>query len=71
MELPTEILIHNALLGVKGARGTLLSISPHGYYEVNMKFGERLHRVLLPIETSVLISKEAEDAGESQLEVER
>ena len=71
MELPTEILIHNSLLGVKGARGTLLAISPHGYYEVNMKFGERLHRVLLPIETTVLISQEAEEAGATQLEVER
>ena len=71
MELPTGILIHNALLGVKGARGTLLAISPHGYYEVNMKFGERMHRVLLPIESTVLISQDAEDTGEAPLEVER
>lgn len=71
MELPTEILIHNALLGVKGSRGSLLSISPHGYYEVNMKFGERLHRVLLPIETTVLISQEAEEAAETRLDLER
>ena len=71
MELPTDILIHNALLGVKGARGTLLAISPHGYYEVNMKFGENLHRVLLPVETTVLISQEAEEIGGGELEVER
>ncbi len=71
MELPTEILIHNALLGVKGARGTLLTISPHGYYEVNMKFGDRLHRVLLPIEETVLIAQEAEDAGSEAIEIER
>ena len=71
MELPTAILIHNALLGVKGARGTLLAISPQGYYEVNMKFGERMHRVLLPIETTVLISQDAEETGEAALEIER
>jgi len=71
MELPIEILIHNELLGVKGARGTLLSISPLGFYEANMKFGERLHRVLLPIETTVLISQEAEEMGTESLEVER
>lgn len=71
MELPTGILIHNALLGVKGSQGTLLAISPHGYYEINMKFGENLHRVLLPIESTVLISRDAEEIGESHLEVER
>ena len=71
MELPTEILIHNTLLGVKGARGTLLAISAHGYYEVNMKFGENLHRVLLPIDETVLISQQAEDAAGASLDVER
>ena len=71
MELPTGILIHNALLGVKGSRGTLLAISPHGYYEVNMTFGDNLHRVLLPIESTVLISRESEETGESRLEIER
>lgn len=71
MEQPTDILIHNALLGVKGARGTLLAISPHGYYEVNMKFGDRLHRVLLPIETTVVIAQEAEEEAAAQLQVER
>lgn len=71
MELPTETLIHNALLGVKGARGTLLTISPIGYYEVNMKFGDRLHRVLLPIQNTILISQEPEEGGSESLEVER
>ncbi len=72
MEVPTEVLIHNETIGMKGAKGTLLQVSPHGYYEVNVKFGERLHRVLLPIAQSVLIAQAAEVAvpGEA-LEIER
>lgn len=73
MELPSEVMIHNELVGMKGSRGTLLSVSPHGYYEVNVRFGgERLHRVLLPIEQTVLIHQAAEEViAEGEFEVER
>lgn len=73
MELPAEIMIHNELMGMKGNKGTLLAISPHGYYEVNVEFGsERLHRVLLPIEQTVLIQQMPEETvTEGDFEVER
>ena len=71
MELPTGVLIHNELLGVKGSRGDLLNISSHGYYEVNLKFGEKTHRVLLPIESTVIIAQEAEVPDAERIEVER
>lgn len=71
MELPIGVLIHNELLGVKGSRGNLLNISPHGYYEVNLEFGEKTHRVLLPIDNTVIISQEAEVAAAERIEVER
>jgi hypothetical protein len=72
MELPAEVLIHNETIGMKGSRGRLLTISPHGYYELNAKFGDRTHRILLPIEGTVIISQEAEEVttGEA-LEIER
>jgi len=72
MEVPAEVMIHNELVGMKGAKGTLLTISPQGFYEVNVRFGERLHRVLLPVETTVLISQQPEElvAG-GEFEVER
>ena len=71
METPRDVLIHNELLGIKGSRGTLLDISPHGCYEVNLKFGENLHRVLLPIAHTVVIQAEPEAAGGPSIEVER
>ena len=72
MELPAEVLIHNALLGLKGSLGRLLSISPQGYYEANVRFGEKTHRVLLPIAETVIIRRTAEEAeaGEA-IEVQR
>ena len=71
MEPQTEVLIHNDTLGVKGGRGVLLQISPHGYYEVNCAFGERVHRTLFPIQGTVLISREPEDTTRAALEIER
>ena len=73
MEVPAEVLVHNELVGMKGSKGTLLTVSPHGYYEINVRFGgERLHRVLLPVATTVLIFQEAEEVvAEGDFEVER
>jgi hypothetical protein len=71
MELPAEVLIHNELLGVKGGRGTLLQVSSDGYYEVNCAFGERIHRTLFPIQSTVLIVRQPEDPTRRDLEIER
>ncbi len=71
MELHTEVLIHNEILGVKGGKGVLLQISGDGYYEVNLQFGERVHRTLLPIQGTVLIGREPEEATRPDLEIER
>lgn len=71
MELPTEVLIHNQILGLKGTRGTLLRVSEEGYYELNCRFGERLHRTLLPVAATVLISQQPEEAAGPGVEIER
>lgn len=71
MELPVAVLIHNQVLGIKGSRGDLLNISPLGYYEVNLKFGEKTHRVLLPIALTVVIRQESELAATERIEIER
>lgn len=70
MELPTEVLIHNSQLGMKGAPGKLIALSERGYYEINCAFGDKVHRVLLPIHATVLIAREAEAPLEAGLEVE-
>ena len=71
MEVPTEVLVHNELLGVKGARGRLLTIGREGYYEINLAFGERVHRVLFPIQETVVIAARPEEASSPSQDVER
>jgi hypothetical protein len=71
MELPAEVMIHNAQLGAKGNLGTLLQVSSDGYYEVNFKFGERVHRTLFPIQGTVLVHQQPEDTMRQTLEIER
>jgi hypothetical protein len=71
MELHTTVMIHNGVMGMKGQRGVLLQISSDGYYEVNCTFGERMHRTLLPIDGTVLISLEPEDLTRIDQEIER
>jgi hypothetical protein len=71
MELPAEVLIHNQQLGMKGAPGKLIAITAHGCYEVNCAFGDKVHRVLLPIRSTVMIAREPEEPPESGLEIER
>ena len=70
MEVPRQVKIHNLTMGLKGAAGTLIRIAGEGYYEVNLRFGDNTHRVLLPIDATVIIAEEAEVSGES-VEVER
>ena len=70
MEVPSQVLVHSAILGIKGGEATLLEIHPNGTYELNLSFGTKIHRVLLPVEATVLISKEPEEATAPGLPVE-
>ncbi len=71
MDLPAKVLIHNELLGIKGGKGTLVAVSPRGYYEAKCAFGGKLHRVLFPIQNTVLIFREPEPEFEPGVEIER
>jgi len=71
MELPLKVMIHNEILGMKGTQGTLLDVAPAGFFEVNCSFGDRIHRVLLPIRSTVLIAQEPEVIPDAKVEIER
>lgn len=71
MDLPAEVLLHNELLGIKGGKGTLVAVSPHGYYEAKCVFSGRVHRVLLPVENTVVIFREPEPQFVEEAEIER
>ena len=50
-----KVFIYNELLGVKGSPGMLHEASSKGYYIAVMKIKEKRHRVLLPIDSTVII----------------
>jgi hypothetical protein len=71
METPTEVMVHCELMGLKGTRGRLLGVSPQGFYEVNLQFGDKVHRTLLPVGHTVVIAAEAEENPGLVTDVER
>lgn len=70
MEVPSEVLVHNQVVGLKGVPGRLLGISEQGYYELNVSFGSNVHRVLLPIGGTALIARDAEPPAVEGVEIE-
>lgn len=71
MDLPAEVQLHNPLLGLKGNPGTLVAVSPHGYYEVKLSFGQNIHRVLLPVADTVVVFRDPEAQFVVGAEIER
>jgi stringent starvation protein B len=70
MDVPVEVLIHNEIVGMKGTEGTLLQIGD-GFYELNCRFGGGIHRILLPIASTVLFAKEQEERFAVDFDIER
>jgi hypothetical protein len=70
MDVPVEGLSHNTVVGMKGEEGTLLQIGD-GFYELNCRFGGSVHRILLPITSTVLIAKEQEERFAVDFDIER
>ena len=63
--------IYPLYYGLKGGKGVLVALSSHGFYETKIQFGKNNHRVLLPIEDTVIIFREAEVDYATDMEVER
>lgn len=61
MDVPVEVLVHNAILGMKGKEATLLQVHPEGFYELSCHFGDKLHRVYLPVMETALIARAPEE----------
>lgn len=54
MDVPTQVYVTCPMADLKKVTGTLISISPHGYYELHVPFGANTHVVLLPIAATTL-----------------
>ena len=58
MDIPMKVWVTCPLAELKQIPGTLIAVSPHGFYELNVTFGANTHAVLLPIDGTTLMAKE-------------
>jgi hypothetical protein len=70
IEREAAIKIYNETLGAKGAKGRLVRVSEHGYYEVLIESAGRFYTALLPVASTVILAGEPEETV-STIEVER
>jgi hypothetical protein len=56
---------------LKQVPGTLIAVSPHGFYEVNVSFGTNTHAMLLPISGTSLTAVEPVLSPPASFELER
>ncbi len=71
MEIPAKVSVFNRTLEVKGKPGTLVAVSPEGFYEINLEVQQRIHTVLFPIAETVVIFNEAIPNLAGDFEIER
>ncbi len=71
MDIPTKVYVTNPMAELKKVPGTLLAVSPLGFYEVNIAFGSNTHSMLLPVAETVLLAQEPVLAPPPGFELER
>jgi hypothetical protein len=71
MDIPGKVSVYCSLIDAKGTAATLVSISPHGYYQVEVQIKGRSHVMFLPIANSALYFSEPEAIPEPEFEIER
>ena len=71
MDLPERVVIYCQALELKNKPGRLVSVSPHGFYEVQLEIAEKTHTALLPINGTALIFSEPEAVSERMPGLER
>lgn len=71
MELPSKVLISSPGVEFKNVEGSLIAISELGYYELQIKRGEKRYTYLLPIEQTCLVCIDPLLEPSADFEVER
>jgi hypothetical protein len=71
MDVPTKVYVTCPIAELKKVAGTLIAVSPTGYYELHIAFGSNTHVVLLPIESTALTVVEPVLSPPPSFEIER
>ncbi len=71
MDIPMKVYVTCPMAELKRAPGTLIAVSPLGFYEVHVAFGSNTHTVLLPVADTSLLAMEPILTPPAGFEVER
>jgi hypothetical protein len=71
MDVPMKVYVTCPMAELKQVPGTLIAVSPHGFYEINVSFGANTHTILLPIPGTTLTAQEPVLNPPASFEVER
>jgi hypothetical protein len=71
MDIPMKVYVTCPMADLKQVPGVLISVSPHGFYEINLTYGSNVHLLLLPVEGTTLTAQEPVLSPPASFEVER
>jgi hypothetical protein len=71
MDIPMKVYVTCPMAELKQVKGTLIAISPHGFYEVHVEYGANMHTLLVPIAGTSLTATEPILRPPPSFEVER
>jgi hypothetical protein len=71
MEVPGKVSFYCPLIDAKGTKGTLVSVTDGGYYQVEVPIKGNTHVMFLPIAHTALYFTDPEPEPEEGFEIER
>ncbi len=71
MDVPMKVYVTCPMADLKQVPGTLIAVSPHGFYEVNVAFGANTHLIVVPVDATTLTAQEPVLNPPASFEVER
>jgi hypothetical protein len=71
MDIPMKVYVTCPIAELKQVPGTLIAVSPHGYYEIHVDYGANTHSILVPVSATVLTAIDPILRPPPSFEVER
>ncbi|MCP4896192.1 MAG: hypothetical protein GY906_04385 [bacterium] len=70
MEIPGKVSLYCPLVDAKGTAAKLITISPQGFYHLEVSVKGNVHTMLVPIAQAALYFTDAETQSELEFEIE-
>jgi hypothetical protein len=70
MDIPGKVAVYCPLIDAKGTAGTLVAVSPNGYYHLELSVKGQRHTMFVPIANAALYFSEPEPERAADFELE-